>query len=198
MSLTSVTPDWLTHKVPTCCETSCLCQYPMHCLFARDTRQPRKYSKMVFTHRCELCPQAESRLAEGRDQVPGSCWDCFWFSRMSCSPSGWGLLIAGAGSQAKWLSPGSVLGQLWASYHSEAWALHLGRAASITLGVPGNGGEGIKVNDFHLQMLCQAYKWGLLFPLGSHCWEDVAASARGYVLPSNHLHWTGWSLGVTM
>lgn len=167
------------------------------CLFARHTRQLHKHSKVVSTHRCELCPQAESRLAEGRDQVPGSHWDCFWFPRMRCSPSGWRLLTAGAESRAEWLSPGSVLGELGASRHLEAWALHLGRAVSITLGVPGNWGEGTKVNDFHLQMLCPAYKWGLLFPLGSHCWEDMAALASGCVLPSNRICWTGWFLGVT-
>ena len=48
--------------------------FSTHCLFTWNTRQPHKYSKLVFMYRHELCPQKNSRLSEGRDQVSGFLW----------------------------------------------------------------------------------------------------------------------------
>lgn len=125
-----------------------------------------------------LCPQTDSRLTEGRDHVPGLQRSLILTLLVR------GVVSQGGGSPwlgqtARWRSsPQAETKESWESHiiwRPELW--DLGRAASIAPGVLGKWGEGIKVNDFHLHLVCQIYKWGLCF-----LWECCLMLGRdGYL-----------------
>lgn len=138
----SVTPELDNLQRPSLLQNSlALPVCSMHCLFTWNAGQPHKYSKLVFMCGCELCPQINSRLSEGRDQVPGFLWVSVSDSPSTrCSPSGWGLICS-------WGRGWMILPRQW-----------LWRAVSLTSF--GSLSSGSYEGSFHHSQCSKEVRWG--------------------------------------